>query len=233
MNVGTISGHTLTGFLTGDILPQSVWDLKFRPICNPEGMVYIPYSGLWVDIYLMSGTGESSESAFGATITDSRNWMDFVDDLGAVGKLLLNDYEFQLSAAGSNEETNISTSTDPVTTGGHIDTDGRRMISNYGLEDMCGAMQQWTRTQSYRSDGSTSYNVVDLDDPLGDGNYDGGSKGDLYVQGDFGDIKLVVGWSWTDNSGCGSRACAAHCARWDMNSSIGGRGCARGLNLAV
>jgi hypothetical protein len=150
--VGTIAGHALTGFVVGDILPESVWDLSFRPTCSPEGMSYDAKSGIWVDIYLTSGTGTSTRSAYNATISDNRNWMDFVDDLGAVGKRLLTDPEFQLAAAGSNEETNITGSADPVTTGGHVDTAARRMISSIGLEDCCGVMNQWLQDQSFRCD---------------------------------------------------------------------------------
>jgi hypothetical protein len=54
---------------------------------------------------------------------------------------------------GSNQKTNILGSADPVTTGPHIDTAGRRMISNIGLEDGCGVMNQWLSDQSYRFDG--------------------------------------------------------------------------------
>ncbi len=152
-NAGTISGHSLTGFAAGDILPASIWDLKWRPrSLSPAGMVFDEKSRIWVDIYLASGTGASTASAFGATISDNRNWMDFVDDGGAVGKRLLTDHEFQLAAAGSNEETNIAGSADPVTTGGHSDTASRRMISNIGCEDMCGAMWQWLLDQSFRCD---------------------------------------------------------------------------------
>jgi len=75
-----------------------------------------------------------------------------VDDGGAVGKKLLDDTEFQLAAEGSNMQTNIVGNADPVTTGGHVDTAGRRMISNIGLEDCCGAMWQWLLDQSYRWD---------------------------------------------------------------------------------
>ncbi len=155
--VGTIGGHTLTGYLQTDILPQSIWDLKHRARCgNNAGMVYDTKTGIWVDIYLASGTGASTASANGGTISDTRDWMDFVDDGGAVGKRLLSDAEFQCAAAGSNEETNISTSADPVTTGGHSDTAARRMISNIGCEDMCGVLWQWLRDQSWRFDGESS-----------------------------------------------------------------------------
>ena len=140
--VGTITGHTLTGYAANSILPQSVWDLKHRPICEPAGMVWSDEAQVWVDIYLASATGASTVSVNGGTISDSRDWNDFVDDFGAVKKQLLDDSEFQLIAAGSNEETNITGSADPVTTGGHIDTASRRMISNIGCEDCGGEGRQ-------------------------------------------------------------------------------------------
>ena len=151
--VGTISGHTLTTFDTADINPYSIWDLKHRPRSNPAGMTYSPKTGKWCDIYLVSGTAASSLSVNGGTISDTRTWLDFVDDAGSVSKRLMTDSEFQCIATGSNEETNILASADPVTTGPHIDTAGRRMISNIGCEDMCGVMYQWLLDQSYRFDG--------------------------------------------------------------------------------
>jgi len=142
--VGTISGHTLTGYAQKDILPASIWDLKHRARCgNNAGMVYDHESSIWVDIYLASGTGASTASINGATISDTRSWLDFVDDGGAVGKRLTTDPEFMMYSRGSNQGTNIYGSADPVTTGGHSDTATRRMISNIGCEDCCGAMWQW------------------------------------------------------------------------------------------
>ncbi len=156
--VGTIATHPLTDFLAGDILPESIWDLSFRPVCSPEGMAYDLKSGIWVDLYLQSGVAGAATSVNGATIADTRTWLDVVDDMGAVGKRLLTDTEFQLAATGSNEKTNITGSVDPVTTGGHVDTAGRRMISNIGLEDACGVMWQWLQDQTYRYDPDGSMN---------------------------------------------------------------------------
>ena len=118
-DVGTISGHALTGYSANDILPASVWDLKHRPVSAPEGMVYCEAIDKWVDIYLASGTGASMVSAYEGTISDTRNWMDFVDDGHAVKKRLLEDDEFAAIAAGVREEAQIWTMADPVNTGGH------------------------------------------------------------------------------------------------------------------
>lgn len=219
LSVGTISDHPLTGFLTGDILPLSVWDLAHRPVCSPAGMVYSELADIWVDIYLQSGTGAATRSAFAATITDSRDWNDFTDDLAAIGKRMLSDPEFQIAAAGGNERTNIAGSADPVTAGAHVDTASRRMISNIGCEDMAGAMSQWLLDQSYCNGGaySGSFAWQAL----------GGSKGSLYRQGSTGDIKLIAGLPWDAGLYCGSRGRSAQVVRWAAGSNIGSRGCAR------
>ena len=136
--VGTISGHPLSGMNAGDILPASFWDLWHRPTCNPEGMVYVSELDFWADIYLQSGSGTTTKSAFGATTTDSQSYSQHIENLFKVGKNPLDDEEFSCAAEGSNQKTNIVGSADPVTTGGHNDTAGRRMISNYGLEERLG-----------------------------------------------------------------------------------------------
>ncbi|RUM41395.1 MAG: hypothetical protein DSY80_08950 [Desulfocapsa sp.] len=215
-DVGTISGHDLSGYLAGDILPASVWDLFHRAVSGNEGMVYSEQANIWVDIYLASGTGSSTASANGATISDIRSWLDFVDDFAAVKKSLLSDFEFQIIAAGSNEETNISGSADPVTTGGHSDTAGRRMVSNIGVEDAAGAMWQWLSTPSARLDDGTAgawYNLP-------------GAKGSFYTYGtnSYGNTQLRAGGIWADGAYCGSRTRRAAFVRWNASSSIGGRG---------
>ena len=220
---GTISGHPATGYLAGDIIPNSVWDLKFRSANgNNAGMAYVAALDIWVDIYLASGTGASTASANGATISDTRSWMDFVDDGKAVKKRMLRDFEFQVAAAGSNEETNISGSADPGTTGGHSDTTSRRMISDYFLEDCCGALWQWLDEQSTRWDFTTAWNWYDLP----------GSKGSLYNgagPAGTGDVKLLAGGDWANAAHAGSRARHAIYSRWFANSYIGGRFAARSI----
>lgn len=154
VGVGTISGHSLTGFVAKDILPASIWCLKHRAKnLNNAGLVYDDRTQLWIQIYLASANGATSiQSVNGATILDTEDWNSFVERGGVAGMRLLTDPEFQIAVRGCNEETNIAGSADPVTTGGHLDTAGRRMISNIGLEDTCGAMHQWLSDQSYRFD---------------------------------------------------------------------------------
>jgi hypothetical protein len=206
----------IEGIATNGILPDSVWDLKHRARCgNNAGMVYSAAAGIWADIYLTSGTGISTLSVNGATISDNRNWMDMVDDYGAVGKRLLGDIEFQLIATGSNEETAISTGSDPVTTGGHSDSAGRRMVSNIGCEDCCGAMWLWLSDQSTMWDDNVTFDYYDLP----------GNKGDLRRQVDMNDVKLCAGGAYNDDTYNGSRARDGHVSRWAEQANFASRAC--------
>ena len=220
LSVGTIAGHTLTDFLTGDILPPSIWDLIFRPICSPEGMVYAGVADVWVDIYLQSGTGSATRSANGATTTDTRTYWDHADDLAAVGKRMLYDLEFSAIAYGSPEATNISGSADPVTTGGHVDTASKRIISNCGCEDAVGVLWQWVdgghiyRNHDSVYNGAWSYKSTN-------------GRGSQYTQGADGAVGLLAGGYWNSGSLCGSRSRAAFASRSSASSSVGSRGCAR------
>ena len=238
-DVGTIVDHSLSNFVSGNILTNSIWDLDHRPKldCSPEGMTYDSKSQIWTDIYLTSSTGSSTASSFRGTISDNRNWMDFVDDGGAVGKRLLKDQEFQNIANNSNEETNIAGSADPVRTGGHSDTAGRRMISDIGCEDCAGTMWQWLDEQSYRYDGGTHTHLENMDasytqnvktsgvGPIPSWGYYNlpGSKGSIYRQGTYGDVKLLAGGTWDHAAYAGSRCRYARRCRWGTDAAIGCR----------
>jgi hypothetical protein len=222
--VGAIDGHTLTGFVAGDVLPASIWDLRHRAEAENIGLAYSEEGNGWVDIYLASGTGANTTSVNGGTISDIRDWNDFVDDFGAVKKRLLTDTEFQLIAAGSNEETNITGSADPETTGGHVDTASRRMISNIGCEDCCGVMYQWLQTPSMRADFDIG---IDSGDVASAGWYNlPGSKGSFYTYGisKYMNTQLIAGVSWAHSTYCGSRSRSAAAYRWAAASTFGGRG---------
>jgi len=224
VDVGTISGHSLTGYLDGDILPRSVWtQSSHRPTSSPEGMVYVG-NKLWADIYLASNT-TTLESSYGGTIVDGASnpdyhWYNFVERFAEIEKRLPTQAEFMALAIGSNEETNISGSGDPDTTGGHSDTASRRMISNVGCEDCAGAMWQWVNDTA--SDGAAASFVVQ--DTASDGtSYDGVNsigRGQGYGVPNRG----LVGNYWSDGVNCGSRATAWYAAPLPLSSDRGSRG---------
>jgi len=205
-DVGIIAGHTLTGYLRGDILPASVWDLKHRPVSEPEGMVYAN-SGNWIDIYLPSVSGGELVSVNGGTIADGAEAngekfhpYKFDQWFARIGKKPIASLEFVDASIGSNQETNINGSSDPVTTGGHSDTAGDRMISNIGCEDMCGALSQYGREQAANHLGSAWTSATDGNDSdVGGEHYEAPER-------------PYFGGAWGSGARCGSR-----CSRGDSS----------------
>jgi hypothetical protein len=203
--------HPLAGFTAGDLLPESVFCLSFRPYSEGAGMVYDIDTDIAADVYLQSGKGKLTASIFGGTTTDTRPQQNHQDDMRQVRKRLLFDNEFASIASGSNEGTNITGSADPVTTGGHVDTASRRMISFIGCEDCCGALWQW----------SEDVGPIGGSDPsVYDGN---GAFGKTYGTC-FG---LLLGGGWATAAHCGSRGCDATNSRSHADDYISGRGASR------
>ena len=221
VNVGTITGHILSGYTKGSILPQTIWDLIHRPACDsPEGMFYVPESDTWMDIYGLSWDGSKLVSVYGGTWADgtsAKKWHGeaTLEQLMKQGKRLPWRHEFQMAAKGSNEQTNIQGSNDPSTTGGHVDTAGRRMISNYGGEDMCGVMWQWAMDLGFA--GGSGWTDSVYSSTVDDRSY-GQSYGNLY--------RLLVGGGWSDGASCGSRC--ATCL--NVSSLVDARTGARGAS---
>ena len=88
------------------ILPNSIWTLTFRPMCDPTGMAYIG-NGIWGDIYLSSDNGnngvESVYDAYPITGTEGMSWYTFNEKARRVGKRLASYAEFCQAAYGSPE----------------------------------------------------------------------------------------------------------------------------------
>jgi len=247
LSVGTISGHTLSGYNTGEILPLSVWDLRHRPVSDPEGMVWIAGIGKWVDIYLNSWNGSKLVSTYGTTMADGVSSKKFhgeafAEYIGLVGKKLISRDEFMVLAKGSNEMTNIKNSADPGTAGGHVDTNNRRMISNYGCEDCCGVMYQWT-TDLFESwvNGTAYYTWLDNNSSTtySEGNMryylDGYTwrKESVYNptfdSAQYGSAagllrRAFVGGAWGNGAYCGSRCVYCYCFSSHGTSHCGCRG---------
>lgn len=224
--VGTISGHTLSSYVAGDILPASVWDLIHRPVSSPEGMVYVSGLGKWVDIYLASVSNGALVSVKGGTIADGGSspvfhYYKISQWLGQIGKRLPTQHEFVALSLGSNQGTNISGSADPGTTGGHSDTGGRRMVSFAGCEDCCGALYQWCGEAGGPYAAAVWVPAYDANDSGVAGNsYDVPNRG-------------VVGGYWSAGDNCGSR-----CSLWTNgpltpNTGYGARGVAEPLAVGL
>ena len=211
-NVGTVI-HPLSGFVANDILPESVWCLTFHPSCaSYDGMVYDRDCDIAVDIYLQSGKGKATKSAFGAPFTNSRQQWNHQEDMRAVGKRLLKDHEFTSIASGSNEKTSIARESDKTTVGGHVDTNGRRMISFIGCEECCGYFFQWLDEIAC----SPTY-TLKWD------NHDG--------QGNFGQQNQTMGCISAGGAENGSTVCGSRCRdafgdRAEVNSDHACRGTA-------
>lgn len=209
VNVGTISGHTLTGFTAGSILPQSVWCLNHYPRCMPinnaAGMVYIQETDSWVDIY---NTGSSGQSAYGATRANTLQHYQFEELLRQQGKTLLDDQEFFVASQGSNQQTNVNGGAQPSpdTTGGRSDTNSRRMISNYGCEEMCGL--QWQHLAGWSAAGGSGWNAQN------------GGQGQFYGSA----MILLAGGAWVSSSSCGSRSRVAAASLSYATADSGARG---------
>ena len=247
-DVGTIANHPFSGFMAGDIIPNSIWDLKHRPVSEPEGMVYVDGLDLWIDIYLASWDGEKLVSAYGADIADGDSVKPFhgelfAEEAGKIGKRLLDRDEFIVCAKGSNEQTNIKGSADAVTAGGHVDTNNRRMISNYGLEECCGYMWQWIRniymaglnaasycpTTSVYSQTATvegTHSIINfnwLTDGRGTSNIKIDGKQSLYGNCYGALVRLIAGSGWGSGSHCGSRSVAGSSLSSSRSASYGVR----------
>lgn len=226
-DVGTITGHDLSDYVQGDILPASVWDLNHRPISDPEGMVWDEKSNLWWDIYLASWSS-GLQSVYDATIVDGGSdpelhWYNFAEEFAEVKKRLPFQHEFMSAALGSPQETNISGSADPGTTGGHEDTAGRRIISNIGCEDMTGVLWQWGADGGATNDVGSSWSVADTDgtaDSLDDDESIG--RGQHYEAPN----RPRFGGAWYSGAKCGSRGSSWDYSPLALNASYGARGVA-------
>ena len=131
------------------IVPRSVWTIRHRPKCTPEGMVYLG-SNTWVDIYLSSSDGAGGmQSVLGAlplTGTEGHNWYSFNDRSLMNGKRLLNYAEFCRMAYGSpqgNNDNNIHAWTATTNTARNPTGGVANAVSSIGTRDAVGNVWEW------------------------------------------------------------------------------------------
>ena len=222
---GVTEAHKLTDLGTGEIIAPSRWDLWHKSSANQtEGLTYVDEADVWSFIYGASWDGTKLVSAFGgiwADGTSTKKWHGelSLEALMKQGFRLLWRYEFQMAAKGSNEQTNIKGSADPGTTGAHVDTAGRRMVSNYGLEDCCGVLLQWLMDLGFA--GGSGWTNSAYDSGVDPRSY-GQTYGTLY--------RLLGGGFWLASSSCGSRCAGCGNPSADVGSSSGCRGASEPLH---
>ena len=217
-DVGVIEGHTLSRYVTGDILPATRWDLLHRPKGDSEGLAYDEVSECWLSIYQLSWDGTKLVSVYNGVIADgtsTKKWHGeaFIEQLMNQKMRLPWRHEFQMAAKGSNEGTSIKNTADPNTTGGHVDNNNRRMISNIGLEDCCGCSWQWAMDLGFA--GGSGWNDSVYNSNVDSQRY-GQSYGTLY--------RLRLGAYWGNSPICGSRSVACNYGSSSVVSDSSARG---------
>lgn len=217
-DVGVIEGHTLSGYVTGDILPATRWDLLHRPKGEPEGFAYEELTDCWIAIYLPSWDGTKLVSVYNGVIADgtsTKKWHGeaFYEQFAKQGMRLVWRHEFQMAAKGSNEGAGIKNAADPNTTGGHVDSNNRRIISNIGLENCCGCSWQWAMDLGFA--GGSKWNDSVYNSNVDSQRY-GQSYGTLH--------RLLLGASWNSGSRSGSRSVACDTGSSNVASHYSARG---------
>jgi len=206
------------------IVPRSVWTLTHRPMCSPEGMVYLA-AGVWVDIYLSSDNGAggflSRHNATPITGTEGLSCYGFMERMMVSGKRLLSYNEFIQAAFGSpqglaGDNANAWTAASARQLTGFV----VRAVSAIGCRDCVGNVWEWLNDLATRYDvsGAGAIGGFAWHDILGAGN------GQAHQNANRQIISLIAGGHWNDAAHAGARALSANHAPWDVSAGIGGRG---------
>lgn len=217
-------GMVRTGPNPGDveegIVPNSVWDLRNRPRCSPEGMVKV--GNIWVDIYLASDDGQGGiRSAYNATPltgTEGLNWYDFVERAAKVGKRLMTYAEWCAAAQGSPQgldESNENAWTKTTNTGRNPTGLIPNATSIYNVRDCVGNIYEQLDEITYRATSSTTFTWYDV--------MPGKGYGQIHMQNDASLIALCAGGSWRFGVRTGSRTVLLYCCPWYEYSDYGAR----------
>lgn len=217
-DVGTIEGHELSGYVAGDILPASMWDLLHRCKGSNEGMVYDDANNIWISIYLLSYADGKVVSRYNGVVLDGTStpkthglW--FTETLAKQNMRLPYCHEYFTTLKGCKERVNIQNSKDANTTGGHVYTNGVRCVSNLGLEDPTGFMWQWSN--NYGVAGGNGWLSGSYNENVDNENH-GGTFGNLYLP--------LIGGAWDSGTQCGSRAVLGNHNASDVSANYGARG---------
>jgi hypothetical protein len=229
---------TVTDVAT-EIVPRSLWDLTYRPKCNPAGMVDVYGNGsLWADIYLAAvdsaitltsgvvtaGTCRSIYNGTPLTGIEGLHGYNFIELAKNSGKRLLTHSEWLAVAHGSpqgNDGDNLnawSATTNAARTGtGQV----ARAVSFAGACDCVGNVWEWL--DEWSNDYSTAiaanwYNTMA-----------GQNVGQQYLYHATGLRMYLAGGYWPDGVLAGARALAVTIYPWTVATFVGSRFACDGL----
>ena len=141
------------------IVPRSVWTLKHRPACSPEGMVYAG-SKTWFDIYLSSDAGNGSVQSvmngIPLTGTEGYNWPAWCDRALRTGKrmpTLEESFRAGHGAPQGNNGDNVNAWTMTTNAGRNPAGQIPNAVSSIGTRDDVGNVWKWTSDVTTNADG--------------------------------------------------------------------------------
>ena len=225
-------GYERVSYTVGDvraaIIPNSVWDLKHRPKCAPEGMAYIG-GGVWVDIYLASvneaitlsngngspitaGTCKSKYGDTPLTGTEGLSGYNFFELARRSGKRLLTYGEWLQAAHGHPAGDEFAGNTSTRGTNGEDADIGAVSFAN--IVDCVRKLWQWLDEFTIAQD-STSWA---WQTPMA-----GMNVGQLYLPNATGLRQFIVGGDWSDGANAGSRTVDLSNYPWYVDTCIGSR----------
>jgi len=209
----------------------SFWDLKFRPLCSPEGMGYV--NGKWYDIYLLNsdhivnGTSRAGATIAGGVASYGRaipkiplmyggdgtlnygklTWFQLCEIAKSHGKSLISYEEFPTIAYGVLEGTDCSALESVQGKVEHYD----RLTSKFGIEQATGVQYVWGK-DLMNGYGTTAFTWMD--------NADG--RGQIYATASS-PVAVALGGYRAGGVYAGSRSSLWSYYVWNSGWSIGCR----------
>lgn len=226
---GKIRTGTAAGSVADGIVPNSVWDLRHRPTCSPEGMVEV--GNIWVDIYLSSDDGQGGiKSAYNATPltgTEGLNWYNFVERAAKVGKRLLTYAEWIAVVQGSPQgldDSNANAWTATTNTGRNPAGIIANATSIYNARDCVGNVWEWLDEMVVRWDSTaTGWAWHDV--------MEGRGYGQMYMYAPNALVVMRAGGTWTSGARAGARSVDLVSFPWRVYSYDGARAACDSLNF--
>lgn len=224
--------------LIAGINAHSIWDLKFRPTCDPRGMTCVA-GAFWADIYFTgplhdeNGTSQYNSAVASGTVLPRipaafggngsatyavLDWWRAVEIAGAHRKRLFTEAEFVRAAFGVTEAQSL---------GGAAETIPATLrqpgyTSKWGLEQASGHQYIWGLDAHYRADGTAEGWAWRAST---------GGRGSLYLYNSIALTRVLLGGARDIGSTSGSRASIWSSYPWGSNWNLGVRALGDHLEL--